>query len=107
MYKVCVIGGSGFIGTALCRKISSSQVNLFQIVDKNQSLAFSEKVKIADVRNVSDLEECIEQAAQIINLAAEHRDNFYSLSLYQDVNVTWAVNVCNAARKKSKNDSFY
>jgi len=36
-------------------------------------------------------------------LAAEHRDDVSPVSLYQDVNVTGAVNVCNAARKKNVN----
>ena len=96
-----VIGGSGFIGSALCNRLNKRKYDPFSIVDKNSSLYFSEKVKFADVRNVSDLEECIEQAAKIINLAAEHRDDVYPLSLYRDVNVTGAINVCNAARKKN------
>lgn len=96
-----IVGGSGFIGSALYRRLCKTKSYSLRIIDKNQSLFFPEKVKIADVRNVSDLEECIEQAAQIINLAAEHRDDVYPLSLYQDVNVTGAINVCNAARKKN------
>ncbi|CAN4273117.1 WcaG Nucleoside-diphosphate-sugar epimerases [Methylophilaceae bacterium] len=96
-----VVGGSGFIGSVLGRRLCKTKSYSFRIIDKNQSLFFPEKVKIADVRNASDLEECIEQAAQIINLAAEHRDDVYPLSLYQDVNVTGAINVCNAARKKN------
>lgn len=96
-----VVGGSGFIGSALCRRLCKTKSYSFRIIDKSQSLFFPEKIKIADVRNVSDLEECIEQTAKIINLAAEHRDDVLPLSLYQDVNVTGAVNVCNAARKKN------
>lgn len=96
-----IVGGSGFIGSALCRRLCKTKSYSLRIIDKNQSLFFPEKVKIADVRNVSDLEESIEQAAKIINLAAEHRDDVYPLSLYQDVNVTGAINVCNAARKKN------
>jgi len=96
-----VIGGSGFIGSALCRRFIKLQTDSFQIVDKNQSLFFPEKAKIADVRNVSGLEGYIGEGARIINLAAEHRDDVSPLSLYQDVNVTGAVNVCNVARKKN------
>jgi nucleoside-diphosphate-sugar epimerase len=99
--KVMVFGGSGFIGSALSRRLCKSKSYSFWIIDKSQSLFFPEKVKIADVRNVSDLEEFIEQNAKIINLAAEHRDDVLPLSLYQDVNVTGAINVCNAARKKN------
>ena len=96
-----VIGGSGFIGSALCRRLDKSQTDIFQIVDKSQSLFFPEKVKIADVRNFSDLDGCIEEGGQIINLAAEHRDDVSPISLYQDVNVSGAVHVCNVARKKN------
>ena len=96
-----VLGGSGFIGSVFSRRLDKSQTDLFRIVDKSQSLFFPEKVKIADVRNINDLEKCIEEGAKIINLAAEHRDDVSPKSLYQDVNVTGAVNVCNAARKKN------
>ena len=96
-----IVGGSGFIGSSLCRRLSKTKSYSLRIIDKNQSLFFPEKVKIADVRNVSDLEEFIDQNAKIINLAAEHRDDVLPLSLYQDVNVTGAINVCNAARKKN------
>ena len=98
-----IVGGSGFFGSALCQRLDKSQTILFRIVDKKQSLSFPEKVKIADVRNVTDLEDCIEKGAKIINLAAEHRDDVSPVSLYQDVNVNGAVNLCNAARKKNIN----
>lgn len=98
-----VIGGSGFIGSALCRRLDRFQKDSFQIVDKKQSLFFPEKVKIADVRNLSVFEDSIEKGGYIVNLAAEHRDDVSPVSLYQDVNVTGAVNVCNAARSKSIN----
>ena len=98
-----VIGGSGFIGSALCRRLDRFQKDSFQIVDKKQSLFFPEKVKIADVRNLNVFEDSIEKGGYIVNLAAEHRDDVSPVSLYQDVNVTGAVNVCNAARSKSIN----
>jgi nucleoside-diphosphate-sugar epimerase len=96
-----VIGGSGFIGSALCRRLHNSKSVPFRIIDKNDSLFFSENVEIADVRNVSSLEEVIGHDSQIINLAAEHRDDISPISLYHDVNVTGAVNVCNVARKRN------
>lgn len=101
MHKICVIGGSGFIGSALCRRLGKLPTDSFQIIDKNQSLFFPEKVKLADVRNLDSLNDAIEDGEYIINLAAEHRDDVFPLSLYQDVNVSGAVNVCNVARKKN------
>jgi nucleoside-diphosphate-sugar epimerase len=102
-----IVGGSGFIGSALCRRLQNSKSVSFSIIDKNQSLFFPDKARIADVRNISDLEEVIEYDSQIINLAAEHRDDVSPVSLYQDVNVTGALNVCNAARKKSVNTIIF
>jgi nucleoside-diphosphate-sugar epimerase len=98
-----VLGGSGFIGSALCRRLYKAKPYSFQIVDKQQSNFFPEKVKIADVRNFDSLHNAIEEGGQIINLAAEHGDDLFPLALYHDVNVTGAINVCNAAREKKVN----
>jgi nucleoside-diphosphate-sugar epimerase len=99
--KLSIIGGSGFIGSALCRKISEESFYSFNIIDKNQSFSFPNKTKIADVRNVNDLERSIDDSVHIINLAAEHRDDVFPINLYHDVNVMGAVNICDAARKKN------
>jgi nucleoside-diphosphate-sugar epimerase len=96
-----IIGGSGFIGSVLCKRFSLSKANQFCILDKNQSSYFPEKVKLVDVRKFDELENLIEDHSQIINLAAEHRDDVSPTSLYQEVNVTGAINICNAARKKN------
>ena len=96
-----VIGGSGFIGTALCGRLNKLKHDSFKIIDKSSSLSFAERVKVTDVRNDNDLQDAVEEGGQIINLAAEHRDDVSPLSLYQEVNVTGAVNLCNAARKKN------
>ena len=101
--NITIVGGSGFIGSALCMRLFKSNNNCVKIIDKNRSLFFPEKVKIADVRNISSLEDAIEECEQIINLAAEHKDDISPLSLYQDVNVNGAINLCNAARKKNIN----
>ena len=97
----CVLGGSGFIGSALTRRLSKLGSYSFQIIDKNPSLFFSNKTRIADVRNLSQLEESIPNNAHMINLAAEHQDDVFPLNLYHDVNVMGAVNVCKVARKKN------
>lgn len=98
-----VVGGSGFIGSAICRRLSKLCPNSFQIFDKNQSIFFSEKVMIADIRNIRSLDASLSEGGQIINLAAEHRDDVSPVSLYQDVNVCGAVNLCNVARNKNIN----
>jgi nucleoside-diphosphate-sugar epimerase len=95
-----VIGGSGFIGSAVCRRLYASKFVSFQIVDKNLSLIYPSMVKIADVRNHFALNDALQHESKIINLAAEHRDDISPLCLYKDVNVTGAFNVCNVARQK-------
>ena len=47
--KITVIGGSGFVGTNLCRQLSLKQQD-FEIIDLKMSNQFPEKCKIADVR---------------------------------------------------------
>ena len=49
--KITVIGGSGFIGTNLCRKLSDRQIE-FEIIDIRRSRQFPEKSKIGDVRDL-------------------------------------------------------
>lgn len=96
---VCIMGGSGFIGTRLCRRLKYSG-NDYKIVDKSQSVEFSDKLVVADVRNVSELLGAVDGSRVIINLAAEHRDDVRPRSLYDEVNVDGARNVCQVAREK-------
>ena len=99
--KYFILGGSGFIGSALCKSISQKGFYDFYIVDKVASDFFCDRSLLVDVRDIHKLESSITEGALIINLAAEHRDDVSPLSLYHDVNVIGAVNVCNVARKKN------
>ena len=47
--KITVIGGSGFVGTNVCRQLSLKQQD-FEIIDLKMSNQFSDKCKIADIR---------------------------------------------------------
>ena len=71
--KVTIIGGSGFVGTSLCRKLSTTSIE-FEILDINTSDEFPDKCKIADVRDIESLTNNI-TGNIIINLAAVHRDD--------------------------------
>jgi Nucleoside-diphosphate-sugar epimerases len=93
--KVIVVGGSGFIGSRFCARIKKSN-HSFEILDKNPSLSFSDQVTIADVRFPISIRST---ADVIINLAAEHRDDVYPLSLYDETNVNGAINICDLARQ--------
>jgi GlcNAc-P-P-Und epimerase len=96
---VAIIGGSGFIGTRLGKKLVDDGLN-FRIVDKAPSPAFPGKATLADVRNLSALSGAVGKCRVIVNLAAEHRDDVRPRNLYDEVNVEGARNVCQVAREK-------
>ena len=95
---IAIIGGSGFIGTSLSLRFSLSG-RLFQIVDKAPSSFFPERVLRADVRLPLPIN-FHQEPTTLINLAAEHRDDVRPLSLYDEVNVSGARNVCDLARAR-------
>lgn len=99
--RIDLIGGSGFIGTRLGRRLNLRADVQFSIVDKAQSATFPDRVSIADVRHLDDLRRVIAEKAVIINLAAEHRDDVSPRSLYFEVNVEGARNICTVAREKN------
>jgi len=53
-----VIGGSGFVGTNLCRQLALKQKDC-EIIDLKMSNQFPEKCKIADVRDGETLRRTI------------------------------------------------
>lgn len=89
--KITVIGGSGFVGTNLCRQLSLKQQD-FEIIDLKMSNQFPEKCKIADVRDAETLRNTI-TGDVVVNLAAVHRDDVRDKSEYQRTNVEGAENV--------------
>ena len=95
--NINIIGGSGFIGSRLALRLSRSYVD-FKILDKNPSSSFPYSFFLMDVRNFNKTVELTRNASIIINLAAEHRDDVRPISLYDDVNVLGAKNICEAAR---------
>ena len=101
--KVNVIGGSGFIGTRLCQRVQKVSDTDFSILDKAPSRAFPDHNVITDVRSVDELRHHMSVGAVLVNLAAEHRDDVRPLSLYDDVNVGGAMNICVVAREKGVN----
>lgn len=96
--KITVIGGSGFVGTNLCRQLSLKQQD-FEIIDLKMSNQFPDKCKIADVRDADTLEEAI-TGDVVVNLAAVHRDDVRDKSEYQHTNVNGAKNIALVCEKK-------
>jgi GlcNAc-P-P-Und epimerase len=105
MDKINVIGGSGFIGSRLCKRFEQ-KMKIFSIVDKKTSKSFRAFSKIADVRDFDNLSNQLDGNV-IINLAAEHRDDVTPKSLYDDVNVQGARNVCLVAEAKGINKIIF
>lgn len=99
--SVLVIGGSGFIGTRLVQRLRFNEKLDIKIVDKEPSKVFFDLAALGDVRSVEQLRASIAEKSVIVNLAAEHRDDVRPLSLYDDVNVGGAQNICTVAREKS------
>lgn len=95
---ISVIGGSGFIGSRLCKRLELGGFE-FQIIDKKVSGSFPKKTKVADVRDFGCLEAAV-SGEIIINLAAEHRDDVSPKSLYDEVNVDGARRICEVAESK-------
>ncbi|MTA41286.1 MAG: NAD-dependent epimerase/dehydratase family protein, partial [Actinobacteria bacterium] len=95
------ICGSGFIGTRLCKRLACNNSIQFQIIDKVYSHTYPEKSKIADIRFLDSIRNTIVDSDVIINLAAEHRDDVRPLSLYDQVNVGGARNICLVASARN------
>lgn len=123
--KVTIIGGSGFVGTRLTKRLLESGYTV-KIADKRKSVAYPDLWVRCDIRNaleetkeypesltdavsapgkaeeaskameMKSLIEVLNGSDVVINLAAEHRDDVTPKSLYDDVNVTGSKNVCDA-----------
>lgn len=95
---ITIIGGSGFIGTRLSDQLTKENIE-FKIVDIAKSEKYPEKWVFGDVTKPESLLEPLKNSSVIINLAAQHKDNVHPISLYYEVNVDGAKNVCNVAEQ--------
>lgn len=96
--KITIVGGSGFVGTRLTKRLLDSGYDV-KIADKNHSVTYPQLRVYCDVREPDTLEKELTGSDIVINLAAEHRDDVTPKSLYDEVNVGGAENVCNACLK--------
>lgn len=87
-----IIGGAGFVGSRLA-EVLAAQNTPFNIFD----LALDDE-SYCDVTMPESLAS-LPPADVVINLAAEHRDDVTPRSLYYDVNVEGARNVCEYCRR--------
>jgi nucleoside-diphosphate-sugar epimerase len=91
-----IIGGSGFIGTALARTLAA-QGHAIRVIDLEPSRAYPDLWRRADVRDLPALSDAVAGCTTLYHLAAEHRDDVRPATLYHDVNVGGAHHVCAAA----------
>ncbi len=105
--SICVIGGSGFIGTRLLGRLSRNSNFFLENIDKAPSNDYSHLTKIADVRSYHELVSVVGGGKVIVNLAAEHRDDVIPKYLYDDVNVDGAKNCCKVANVKNANTIIF
>lgn len=103
---IALIGGSGFIGTRLTERLLAAG-HTVRIIDKQDSKAYPDLRVAGDVRSVDDMLKTCEGCDVIYNLAAEHKDDVRPISLYDDVNVQGARNVCEAAEKLGINEIIF
>jgi len=97
--KITVIGGSGFVGTNLCKALEKS-IHEFEIIDLKLSKKFPDKCKIGDIRDLKSLRKTI-SGEVVINLAAVHRDDIKEISEYQMTNVNGAKNLTIVCKEKN------
>lgn len=90
------MGGAGFIGTRVVSGLVHAGHDP-RIADKAVSQRFPEFSTESDVRDLQGVTAATINVNAIINLAAEHRDDVTPVSLYDEVNVEGARNVCRAA----------
>ncbi len=96
--KITIIGGSGFVGTILSRRLLTSNI-LFEIIDIKPSEEFPNHFKLGDVRDIQSLRKTI-SGEVVINLAAVHRDDITEKSEYYETNVGGACCVSQVCEEK-------
>jgi GlcNAc-P-P-Und epimerase len=101
--KVSLIGGMGFIGTRLAKRLidANETFSIYDIRADEHEGKLSGAVYV-DVAKLETLN-CIDSCDAIVNLAAVHRDDVRPLSRYDEVNVDGARNVCEIAEQKGIN----
>ena len=98
MGLVAVVGGAGFVGVRLSATLRAEghDVRVIDVVAR-ETEEFGHQC--ADVRSRDSLAGALDGADVVYNLAAVHRDDVKPMSLYDEVNVTGAVNVCDVCRE--------
>jgi len=96
-----LIGGSGFIGSRLARRLMCRDRYSVTLLDLHSNVQSESRFIYTDVTSLDSLLSGVDDGAVLVNLAAEHRDDVDILQKYHDVNVQGAINICEVAEAKS------
>jgi len=95
--KICVTGGSGFIGRYLAEKLMAEghTISVLDLIEPTWNLAGARFVK-GDVRNIDAVRAALNGCDGLIHLAAAHHDFGIAHDTYFDVNGRAANILCDA-----------
>ena len=99
--KTYIAGGSGFIGTSVCRILEKCNSS-FTILDVATSQLFADKTLLCDVRQSNSYPAQLHQGC-MLNLAAVHRDDIADPNEYYATNVDGARVLCEVCEEKGIN----
>lgn len=100
--SIGIIGAAGFLGSYL-REALDRDGKRYKAFDKNVSVAGIQYLDVTSCSESSALNGC----NVVINLAAEHRDDIFPVSRYDEVNVDGARQVCNLASSSGVNKIIF
>ncbi|AVP96363.1 hypothetical protein C7S18_03780 [Ahniella affigens] len=84
--NILLTGGSGFIGTHLCRALLDAGHGI-RILDLRSSVSFPDSCLLGDIRDANLVEQALRDVDLVIHLAAVHADDVSPLHLYAETNV--------------------
>ena len=96
--SIAIVGGAGFVGRRLAESLERNG-HAVTTVDVAGCPADGAEHRSADVRERGALTAALAGADAVYNLAAVHRDDVRPVSLYYEVNVAGAENVCGACSR--------
>ena len=103
--KITVIGGSGFVGTSLCKQLALKKKD-FEIIDLKTSLQFPHKCKLADICDIQSLRDTI-TGDVLVHLAAAHTDDIADKCEYQRTNIEGTINIIQVCRELKINKIIF
>jgi nucleoside-diphosphate-sugar epimerase len=107
MEKVVVFGGSGFIGTHLCKRLAASGESVVSVdLRLPSSLPPGVEFKAHDVRNLEGLD-ISGPIKRIYNLAAVHTTPGHPVHQYYETNVLGALEVTAFARRRQVTEIIF